>query len=83
MSIGEILQTGKISIGTKQTTKMVEQGEAVEVFIAEDADPRITSKVIQLCSRKGIKITYVETMKLLGDACGIEVGAAMVALLNE
>jgi len=83
MSYEKSLQAQPISIGTKQTTKMVELGQALEVFVAIDADPRITLKIINLCKKMGIKITYVDSMKQLGKACGIEVGAAMAAVVNE
>ncbi|CAH0120743.1 MULTISPECIES: ribosomal L7Ae/L30e/S12e/Gadd45 family protein [unclassified Paenibacillus] len=83
MSYDKGLQDANIKIGTKQTMRMVELGQAVEVYVAEDADSRITSKVIALCKKAGVKVTYVDTMRNLGKACGIEVGAAMVAVVNE
>lgn len=83
MSYEKSLQANNISIGTKQTTRMVELGKAAEVFVAKDADPRITLKIAGLCKKMGIKVTYVDTMKQLGKACGIEVGAAMAAVVNE
>lgn len=83
MSLDKVKQAAKLTIGTKQATKMVELGKAKEVFVAEDADPRITIKMVNLCKKMGVKITYVESMNMLGKACGIEVGAAMVAVLNE
>lgn len=83
MSYEKVKQAGKISIGTKQTTKMVELGLAKEVFVAKDADPRITAKIVNLCKKMGVKVTYVDSMKMLGKACGIEVGAAMAAAVNE
>jgi large subunit ribosomal protein L7A len=83
MSYDKVLQTGKVTIGTKQTIRMVELGLASEVFVAKDADPRITAKVIHLCKKSGIEVTYVDSMRMLGKACGIEVGAAMAATVNE
>lgn len=83
MSCDKVKQATKVVIGTKQATKMVEQGKTVEVFVARDADPRITSKVINLCKKMGIAITYVDSMKQLGKACGIDVGAAVAAAVNE
>jgi large subunit ribosomal protein L7A len=83
MSYERVKQAGKISIGTKQATKSVESGQVLEVVVAKDADPRITSKMVHLCKNSNIKVTYVDSMKLLGKACGIEVGAAMVAIINE
>lgn len=82
MSNDKGLQDEKIKIGTKQTLKIVEQGLAAEVYVAEDADARVTSKIIALCEKQGIKLTYVATMRELGKACGIEVGASAVAVVN-
>lgn len=83
MSNDEGKQAGKLKIGTKQTTRMVELGRAVEVFVAKDADPHLQARIVNLCKKMGVKWTYVESMKSLGKACGIEVGAAMAAVVNE
>lgn len=83
MSYEKVSQARNLCIGTKQTLKMVEQGKAEQVFVAEDADPRITSKVVNLCNKHGIPIIYVDSMRKLGKACGIDVGAAMAASLIE
>lgn len=83
MSYDKVKQAGKISVGTKQATKAVETGIAVEVFVAKDADPRITNKMVSLCKKTGVQVTYVDSMKQLGKACGIEVGAAIVAVVSE
>ncbi len=83
LSLDKVKQAAKLTIGTKQAMKLVELGEATEVFIAKDADPRITIKMVNLCKKMGVKVTYVESMNMLGKACGIEVGAAMAAVVNE
>ncbi len=83
MSYEKVKQAGNLSIGTKQTTKAVELKFAEEVYVAKDADPRITIKIVSLCKKMGVKVTYLDSMKLLGKACGIEVGAAMVAIVKE
>ncbi|WP_123042136.1 ribosomal L7Ae/L30e/S12e/Gadd45 family protein [Cohnella candidum] len=72
-----------VVIGTKQTMKAVELGRAYEVFVAQDADPRMVSKIIQLCEQRNVKLTLVDTMRNLGKTCGIEVGAAMAAAVEE
>jgi large subunit ribosomal protein L7A len=77
------LQEGSVRIGTKQTMKAVELGRAVEVFVAQDADPRMVTRIIQLCEQQSVKLTLVDTMQNLGKACGIEVGAAMAALVVD
>ncbi|MBW5449182.1 50S ribosomal protein L7ae-like protein [Cohnella sp. CFH 77786] len=74
---------GNVVIGTKQTTKAVEGGIAVEVFVAQDADPRMVTRIVQLCEQRGVKLTQVDTMRNLGKKCGIDVGAAMAALVVD
>ncbi|SDO96584.1 large subunit ribosomal protein L7A [Paenibacillus sp. yr247] len=83
MSYDKVKQAKNISVGTKKVTKTVEQGKAIEVFVSKDADPRLTINLVTLCSQKGIPVTYVDSMKMLGKACGIEVGAAVAAVVNE
>jgi len=83
MSYEKVKQATSVSIGMKQATRTVELGQASEVFVADDADPRITIKIVNLCKKMGVKVTYVDSMKLLGKACGIEVGAAVAAVVSE
>ncbi|AWB46142.1 50S ribosomal protein L7ae-like protein [Paenibacillus sp. CAA11] len=83
MSNDKGLQDAHVKIGTKQTVRAVELGLADEVYVAQDADSRITSKIIALCNEASVKITYVDTMVELGKACGIEVGAAMAAIVRQ
>ncbi|MCR8645803.1 ribosomal L7Ae/L30e/S12e/Gadd45 family protein [Paenibacillus sp. N1-5-1-14] len=83
MSYDKVKQAEKLSIGTKQATRSVELGIAKEVIIAKDTDSRLLNKITMLCQRMNVEITYVDSMKLLGKACGIDVGAAMVAIVNE
>ncbi len=83
MSVDKAIQAGTMKIGTKQTIKQVEIGAAAEVFVAKDADPRIAGKIINLCNKHNVKLTNVETMKQLGRACGIDVGAAMAVRIKD
>jgi len=76
------LQADQFVVGVKQTTRAIQQGRAKEVFIARDAEQRVVEKVIQLCQEAGLPITYVETMRELGEACGIDVGASAVAIIG-
>ena len=52
------------------------------VFIAQDAEEHVVSQIKEMCREKGIETVAVSTMKELGDACGIQVGAASAAILN-
>ncbi len=68
-------------IGMKQVQKAVKRGSAAQVFLAEDADAWITSPIQKLCEEHEIPVMMAGTMKDLGKACGIEVGAAAAAVL--
>ncbi|TZE82714.1 ribosomal L7Ae/L30e/S12e/Gadd45 family protein [Calorimonas adulescens] len=70
-------------VGTKQTQKAIEAGSAVVVYVAKDAETKVTSKVIELCMQKGIECVFVDTMRQLGEFCGIEIGAASAAILKD
>ncbi|MEW9672304.1 50S ribosomal protein L7ae-like protein [Ammoniphilus sp. 3BR4] len=81
MSYDKVKQATQLTIGMKQTLKAVEQGMVKEVFVAKDADLKVTGKIIQLCNEKDVPVEIVDSMKQLGKACGIEVGAATAAIL--
>ncbi|WP_246945523.1 50S ribosomal protein L7ae-like protein [Bacillus pinisoli] len=82
MSYEKVAQAYNIIVGTKQTIKALKNGEVKEIVVAEDADPRVTYKVIQTAKEQRVSVTKVDSMKKLGKACGIEVGAAAVAIIN-
>lgn len=79
----EHLKNGKKVIGIKQTVKAVESNTALEVFVANDADEKVVGNLKEVCQNNGVSIQCVESMKLLGKVCGIEVGASAVCLLKE
>nr|WGD65048.1 50S ribosomal protein L7ae-like protein [Bacillus subtilis] len=81
MSYDKVSQVKSIIIGTKQTVKALKRGSVKEVVVAKDADPILTSSVVSLAEDQGISVSMVESMKKLGKACGIEVGAAAVAII--
>ncbi|MBO3638122.1 50S ribosomal protein L7ae-like protein [Bacillus subtilis] len=81
MSYDKVSQAKSIIIGTKQTVKALKRGSVREVVVAKDADPILTSSVVSLAEDQGISVSMVESMKKLGKACGIEVGAAAVAII--
>ncbi len=80
MSYEKVLQAKDLVIGTKQTLKALDDGIVSEVIIAKDAEYRVIYKVEALAKTNDIPLVYVDSMKKLGKACGIEVGAATVAL---
>lgn len=77
----QLKQSAKV-VGVKQTKRAVHDGKAALVFLAQDADPRVTEPVEQLCAECGVPVERVPLMKDLGSACGISVPSAVAALLR-
>ncbi len=75
------LTCDKVVVGAKQLRKAVISGRARRVFLAENADPAVTEPLRLLCGDNHIQITWVSSMAKLGQACGIEVGAAAAAVV--
>lgn len=80
MSYEKVLQAKDIMIGTKQTMKALKLGTVNEVVVAKDADQKVIAKVIATANEVDVPVLYVDSMKKLGKTCGIEVGAAVVAI---
>ncbi|WP_026561214.1 50S ribosomal protein L7ae-like protein [Bacillus sp. J37] len=82
MSYDKVSQANEIIVGTKQSVKALLNNDVKEIVIAEDADERIVQKLVQTAEQKQVPLIKVESMKKLGKACGIEVGAAAVAIIR-
>ena len=82
MQLSDIKNENKV-IGLKQVKKAINKDLAKKVFIAGDAEPHIKMPLIKMCEQKGIEYRMIENMKVLGVACGIDVGAATVAIIEE
>ena len=77
----ELTQGTKV-VGAKQVKRALEAGTARKVFLARDADPRITDPIAALCADRGVEQECDGSMKELGRACGIAVGATVAALVE-
>jgi len=74
-------KTNSRTVGIKQTLRALEKEKVLRVYVAQDAEKQVVRPVLELCQSKEIEIKEVPTMAELGKACGIEVGAAVAALL--
>ena len=72
----------KILVGSKQLRKALKNDRVAAVFLAENANPRLTDEICKCCGEAGIQPTWVPSMRELGRACGIDVGAAAAAVLK-
>ena len=73
----------KVIVGSKQLKKALNKGNARYVYLAENADPAITEPIEQRCRENRIGFAWVSTMTELGNACGIQVGAAAAAVIDS
>lgn len=80
MSYDKVKQASQTIIGTKQAVKAMRAGQVTELFVALDADSWVTDPAILLAKEIGVPVHLVESKKELGKACGIHVGAAVVAI---
>ncbi len=77
----EELKDSKKVVGLKQVRRSVEEGNAKKVFLAEDVAPDIYDKVVDLCKANNVEIVFADSMKQLGNACKIDVSAAVAAIV--
>lgn len=82
VAVDELKEQPKV-IGVKQTLKALQKDLVSVLYIAKDAENRVTEPVETQAKSKGIQIIKVPSMKDLGKAFGIEVGAAVAAILVE
>lgn len=78
-----LMSASRKVVGTKQSLRAVQKGEARVVYLAGDAEPRVVAPLYRLCEEKGIEVVAITSMEELGRACRIEVGAAAAAILEE
>lgn len=69
-------------VGVKETLKRIGADAVGQVYVAADASPKIVEPVLKLAEAKKIPVSPVDTMKLLGQRCGIQVGAACAGVLK-
>ena len=76
------LKSEKRVVGAKELTCALEAGRVALVYLANDADLFVNRRVRELCREKNIPIVEVNSMKALGEACGLSVGAASAGVLK-
>ena len=69
-------------VGLNQTKKAISSGTAKKVYIAGDADDMFSTELKKLCGEYSIPVIEVPTMAELGEACGIDVGCAVCAIIG-
>ncbi|MEK6932401.1 MAG: 50S ribosomal protein L7Ae [Nanoarchaeota archaeon] len=77
-------KTGKLKKGVNEVTKIVERGQAKLVLIAKDVNPpEIVMHLPVLCEEKETPCIQVSSREELGNAAGLNIPTASVAIVNE
>ena len=79
--ISELSGSNKV-VGAKQAKRALRDGRAARLYMAMDADPRLLQPLVQEAVNRQVPVSQVPTMKDLGAACGIAVGAAVAVLVK-
>lgn len=78
--LDELEHAAKV-VGVKQVRRALSDGRAKRLYLAQDADPQLTRPLERQAAEQGVDLTWADSMKALGRACGIAVGAAVAAEL--
>ncbi len=76
------LKAARKIVGIKQLRRALSSGSVRKVFLAADADPRLTDPIAESCFDFDISCEMIPSMQELGRACGIDVGAAAAGILR-
>ena len=75
--------TPGITVGMKQTLRMLEKNKLKAVYAANDADRYVTRPVIEAAEAMGVDVIYVRSKKNMCSRFGIERGAAVAGIIAE
>ena len=76
--LNELENASKV-VGVKQVRRALAAGRAKRLFLARDADPQLTQPLSDQAEGQGVEVCWTDSMRELGRACGIAVGAAVAA----
>ena len=76
----EKLRNADKVVGTRRLLRAIQAGEIAEAYVGRDADLFILRQVRQVCNEAGVRMVEVDSMKMLGEACGVEVRTAAAGI---
>ena len=68
-------------VGLKETLKALKKNRVTSLIIAQDVEVYLLSDVLSKINHSDISVSFFESKKALGEFAGINVDAAIVALL--
>jgi large subunit ribosomal protein L7A len=79
--VHRLKQNSKV-IGMKQTLRALEREQATVLYVAKDAQSKVTFRALELAKSQELPIVYIDTMEELGSVCDVEVKTATAALIK-
>jgi large subunit ribosomal protein L7A len=79
--VHRLKQNSKV-IGMKQTLRALEREQATVLYVAKDAQSKVTFRALELAKSQALPIVYIDTMEELGSVCDVEVKTATAALIK-
>ena len=76
----ERLKNADKVVGTRRLLRAILAGEIEEAYVARDADLFIYRQVRDACNKMNVRMVEVDSMKQLGEACGVEVKTASAGI---
>jgi large subunit ribosomal protein L7A len=81
--LDRLLQAQTRVVGAKQVLSGLRAGSLQCVYVAIDADPFVTRRIIDAAEKARIPLYETDSMAELGSVCGIQVGAAAAAVARD
>ena len=73
----------RLHIGYKQSLRALSENKALKLLIAADVDDKMKAALKKAADEHSINVTEIETMRELGEICGIEVGSSCAVVLKD
>ncbi len=75
--------TSEMTVGARETMRMLERGLLEEVLLARDSDSFVTRPFMETAKLRQVKITFIDSKKSLGNICSIAHGAAVAGKIRR
>lgn len=76
-------QRQQMHIGYKQSLRAITEGNAKKLLLAADCDEKMSAPLKKAADENNVTTDMVETMRELGNLCGIDVGASCAVILKD
>ncbi len=70
------------TVGLKESLVALDKKIVEKLYVAQDIDKNVSNQ-IKSALYEDVEIIYIPKRKQLGESCGIDVGAACVAILKK